>query len=79
VYFWNRHLHRSGIVQFGIGSFGARDARIRLESSALTASQHLDGFAIVTAGNFCACAMALKKGRPKPPPIPQRNIPIFFF
>ena len=67
------------MVQSGIGSFGACDARIRLPSSALTASQHLDGFAIVTAGNFWPWDIELKKGRPKPPPIPQRNIPIFFF
>ena len=63
-YFWNLQRHCSGIVHAVIGSLGAFVARIRAPLSALTASQHLAGIAIVTAGCFLAEAMASKKGRP---------------
>jgi len=73
------HRHRSGIVHSGIGSRGAAAARIFRPSSALTALQHFKGITTLMAGNFLEAATASKKGRPEPPPIPQRNNSIFFF
>ena len=63
-YFRNLQWHCSGIVHAGIGNLGACVARIRSPLSALTASQHLTGIAIVTAGCLLAEDKALKKGRP---------------
>lgn len=53
---------------------------MRLRISERTAVQQSGPVTMVTAGyDLRAWVTAKKKGRPQPPPIPQRNNPIYFF